>query len=382
MSKARLMQGNEACVEGALAAGVRFFGGYPITPSTEVAEGMAKLLPTVGGKFVQMEDEIASMGVVLGASLAGKKAVTASSGPGISLKQELIGYAAAAEIPVVIVNVQRVGPSTGQPTAPSQGDVMQARWGTHGDHPMIALSPWSVREAFDTAVMAVNYSERFRTPVILLMDEIVGHLREKVELPEASAIEIYSRRKPTCSRAEGYEPFTPDKDLVPNTANFGEGYHIHVTGLIHDDTGFPIGSPKITREVTKRLHEKIDIARDEITHVEEYFMDDAEYAVVAFGGTARTAYEAVANARKKGIKVGMVRLITIWPFADKAIKKIAEKVKGILVAELNYGQLVGEVERVVAGKCPVELCAKYDMTIFEPAEIEAGIDELVAGGKA
>lgn len=382
MSKARLMQGNEACVEGALAAGVRFFGGYPITPSTEVAEGMAKLLPTVGGKFVQMEDEIASMGVVLGASLAGKKAVTASSGPGISLKQELIGYAAAAEIPVVIVNVQRVGPSTGQPTAPSQGDVMQARWGTHGDHPMIALSPWSVREAFDTAVMAVNYSERFRTPVILLMDEIVGHLREKVELPEASAIEIYPRRKPSCSRSEGYEPFTPDKDLVPNTANFGEGYHIHVTGLIHDDTGFPIGSPKITREVTKRLHEKIEIARDEITHVEEYFMDDAEYAVVAFGGTARTAYEAVANARKKGIKVGMVRLITIWPFADKAIKKIAEKVKGILVSELNYGQLVGEVERVVAGKCPVELCAKYDMTIFEPAEIEAGIDKLVAGGKA
>ncbi|WP_297964648.1 2-oxoacid:acceptor oxidoreductase subunit alpha [uncultured Anaerovibrio sp.] len=382
MSKARLMQGNEACVEGALAAGVRFFGGYPITPSTEVAEGMAKMLPAVGGKFVQMEDEIASMGVVLGASLAGKKALTASSGPGISLKQELIGYAAAAEIPVVVVNVQRVGPSTGQPTAPSQGDVMQARWGTHGDHPMIALSPWSVREAFDTAVMAVNYSERFRTPVILLMDEIVGHLREKVELPEASDIEIYPRRKPACSRAEGYEPFTPDKDLVPNTANFGDGYHIHVTGLIHDETGFPIGSPKVTREVTKRLHDKIEIARDEITHVEEYFMEDAEYAVVAFGGTARTAYEAVANARKKGIKVGLVRLITIWPFADKAIKRIAEKVKGILVTELNYGQLIGEVERVAAGKCPVELCAKYDMTIFEPAEIEAGIDELVAGGKA
>ena len=382
MSKARLMQGNEACVEGALAVGVRFFGGYPITPSTEVAESMAKLLPTVGGKFIQMEDEIASMGVVLGASLAGKKALTASSGPGISLKQELIGYAAAAEIPVVIVNVQRVGPSTGQPTAPSQGDVMQARWGTHGDHPMIALSPWSVREAFDTAVMAVNYSERFRTPVILLMDEIVGHLREKVELPEAADIEVYPRRKPSCTREEGYEPFTPAKDLVPNTANFGEGYHIHVTGLIHDNTGFPVGSPQITREVTKRLHEKIDIARDEITHVEEYFMDDAEYAVIAFGGTARTAYEAVANARQKGIKIGLVRLITIWPFADKAIKKVADKVKGILVAELNYGQLVGEVERVVAGQCPVRLCAKYDMTIFEPAEIEVGINDLVAGGKA
>ena len=382
MSKARLMQGNEACVEGALAAGVRFFGGYPITPSTEIAEGMAQKLPAIGGTFIQMEDEIASMGVVLGAALAGKKSLTASSGPGISLKQELIGYAAAAEIPVVVVNVQRVGPSTGQPTAPSQGDVMQARWGTHGDHPMIALSPWSVREAFDTAIMAVNYSERFRTPVILLMDEIVGHLREKVELPEADTIEIYPRRKPTCSRGEGYEPYTPDKDLVPNPADFGTGYHIHVTGLIHDETGFPVGNPKITREAISRLHEKIEIARDEITHVEEYFMEDAEYAVVSFGGSARTAYEAVMNARKKGIRVGMVRLITIWPFADKAIDELAQKVKGILVAELNYGQLVGEVERVVAGRCDVQLCGKYDMTIFEPAEIEAGIDKLIAGGKA
>ncbi len=382
MSKAKLMQGNEACVEGALAAGVRFFGGYPITPSTEIAEGMAQKLPAIGGTFIQMEDEIASMGVVLGAALAGKKSLTASSGPGISLKQELIGYAAAAEIPVVVVNVQRVGPSTGQPTAPSQGDVMQARWGTHGDHPMIALSPWSVREAFDTAIMAVNYSERFRTPVILLMDEIVGHLREKVELPEADTIEIYPRRKPTCSRGEGYEPYTPDKDLVPNPADFGTGYHIHVTGLIHDETGFPVGNPKITREAISRLHEKIEIARDEITHVEEYFMEDAEYAVVSFGGSARTAYEAVMNVRKKGIRVGMVRLITIWPFADKAIDELAQKVKGILVAELNYGQLVGEVERVVAGRCDVQLCGKYDMTIFEPAEIEAGIDKLIAGGKA
>ena len=379
MKKARLMQGNEAVAEGALAAGVRFFGGYPITPSTEVAEGMAKMLPQVGGTFIQMEDEIASMGVVLGASLAGRKALTASSGPGISLKQELIGYAAAAEIPVVIVNVQRVGPSTGQPTAPSQGDVMQARWGTHGDQPMIALSPWSVREAFDIAVKCVNYSERFRTPVILLMDEIVGHLREKVELPEDNELEIYPRRKPAKTVAEGYRPFEPAEDLVPNVADFGEGYHIHVSGLIHDETGFPVGSPKVTREVTKRLHDKIEVARDEITHVEEYFMDDAEYAVVAFGGTARTAYEAVLEARKKGIKIGMVRLITIWPFADKVIKALAEKVKGIMVAELNYGQLVGEVERAAGGKCPVELCAKYDMTIFEPAEIVAGIEEMVAG---
>ena len=377
MSKARLMQGNEACAEGAIAAGVRFFAGYPITPSTEVAETMAKLLPRVGGKFVQMEDEIASMGAILGASLAGMKAMDATSGPGFSLKQELIGYAACAEIPCVLVDVQRVGPSTGQPTAPSQGDVMQARWGTHGDHPMIALAPWSVRETYDATVMAVNYAERFRTPVILLMDEIVGHLREKVELPEPDDLDIYPRRQPKKTRAEGYEPYAPDEDLVPNVADFGQGYHIHVTGLIHDDTGFPVGSPKVTEESIRRLHEKIDRVGEEIIHTEEYFMDDAEYAVVAFGGTARTAYEAVAEARAKGQKVGLLRLMTVWPFATAAIKRLAAKVKGIMVAELNYAQLVGEVERAVAGQCEVQLCRKYNMQSFEPQEIAAGIDELV-----
>ena len=381
MSKARLMQGNEAVAEGALKAGVRFFGGYPITPSTEIAEGMAAMLPKVGGTFIQMEDEIASMGVVLGASLAGRKVLTASSGPGISLKQELIGYAAAAEIPVVIVNVQRVGPSTGQPTAPSQSDVMQARWGTHGDHSIIALSPWSVREACDVAVTCVNYAERFRTPVILLMDEIVGHLRENVELPEEHELEIYPRRKPKISRAEGYEPYQPDNDLVPNIANFGEGYHIHVTGLIHDETGFPVGSPKVTQEAIDRMHKKIEIAADEIIEVEEHFMDDAEYAVVSFGGTSRTAYEAVRNARERGIKIGMLRLITIWPFADKAIAELAKRVKAILVTELNYGQIVHEVRRAANGQCPVELCAKYNMQIFEPEEIEESINKMVADHK-
>lgn len=377
MSKARLMQGNEAVAEGALKAGVRFFGGYPITPSTEIAEGMAAMLPKIGGTFIQMEDEIASMGVVLGASLAGKKVLTASSGPGISLKQELIGYAAAAEIPVVIVNVQRVGPSTGQPTAPSQADVMQARWGTHGDHSIIALSPWSVKEAFEIAIKCVNYAERFRSPVILLMDEIVGHLRENVELPDDSELDIYPRRAPKISRAEGYEPYRPDEDLVPNIADFGNGYHIHVTGLIHDETGFPVGSPKVTQEAIERLHKKIEIAADEIIEVEESFMNDAEYAVVSFGGTARTAYEAVKNARSRGIKIGMVRLITIWPFADKAIEELAKRVKGILVAELNYGQIVNEVKRAANGQCKVELCAKYNMQIFEPEEIEAAIDEFI-----
>ena len=376
MAKARLMQGNEACAEGAIAAGVNFFAGYPITPSTEIAETMAKLLPQHGGKFVQMEDEIGSMGAILGAALAGAKSMDATSGPGFSLKQELIGYAACAEIPCVLVNVQRVGPSTGQPTAPSQADVMQARWGTHGDHPIIALAPWSVRETYDVTVMAVNYAERFRTPVILLMDEVVGHLREKVVLPEH--VDVYPRRKPKKTRAEGYQPYTPDDDLVPNVADFGQGYHIHVTGLIHDETGFPVGSPKITEDSIARLHEKIARAGDEIIHTESSFMDDAEYAVIAYGGTARTAYEAVRTAREKGIKVGLVRLITIWPFADKVVAALAKKMKGILVAEMNYGQLVGEVRRAAAGACPVELCGKYNMQAFVPAEIESAIDARVA----
>lgn len=374
MSKVRLMQGNEACAEGAIAAGVRFFGGYPITPSTEVAESMAAMLPKCGGKFVQMEDEIAGIAVVLGASLAGKKVLTATSGPGFSLKQELIGYAALAEIPVVIVDVQRVGPSTGQPTSPAQGDVMQARWGTHGDHPMIALSPWTVKETFDAAVMAVNYAERFRTPVILLMDEIVGHLREKVELPDT--VDVYPRRQPDSTREDGYEPYRPAADLVPNVADFGKGYHIHVTGLIHDETGFPSGSPKVTEEAINRLHKKIEIAQDEITHYEEFFMADAEYAVVAYGGTARTAYAAVEEARAAGVKVGLVRLMTIWPFADKIIKQTAAKVKGILVPELNYGQLVHEVERAAGGRAEVRLLAKYNTEIFTPAEIAVAINAL------
>ena len=379
MNKARLMQGNEACAEGALAAGVRFFGGYPITPSTEIAETMAEMLPKYGGKFIQMEDEIGGAAVILGASLAGKKVLTATSGPGFSLKQELIGYAAIAEIPMVIANVQRVGPSTGQPTSPSQGDVMQARWGTHGDHPMIALSPWTVKETFDVTVKAVNYAERFRTPVIILLDEIVGHLRERVELPKAEDIEIYPRRKPDCTREEGYQPYRPAADLVPNIADFGQGYRIHVTGLIHDETGFPSGSPKVTEESIRRLHEKITRVQDAITHSDEFFMEDAELAVVAYGGTARTAYAAVAAARQKGIKVGMVRLMTIWPFADKVIKQVAAKVKAILVPELNYGQLVHEVERAANGMAKVELLAKYNTEIFTPDEITTAIEDLGQG---
>ena len=378
-SKARLMQGNEAIAEGAVAAGVTFFAGYPITPSTEIAEQMAKMLPRIGGTFLQMEDEIGAMGAILGASLAGAKVMDATSGPGFSLKQELIGYAACAEIPCVLVNVQRVGPSTGQPTAPSQGDVMQVRWGTHGDHPMIALSPWSVRESFDMAVMAVNYAERFRTPVILLTDEIVGHLRENVVLPSADELEICPRRLPKKTRAEGYQPFAVGEDLVPDVARFGDGYRIHVTGLLHDETGFPSGSPVVTEQLIHRLHEKINRVGEEIIHTEEHFMEDAEYAVVSYGGTARTAYEAVCAARAEGIRVGFLRLQTIWPFADAAIGRLADRVKKILVAELNYGQLTGEVTRASHGT-PVRPCLKYNMLDFTPQEIAAKIRRMSEEG--
>ncbi|ERJ90063.1 2-oxoacid:acceptor oxidoreductase subunit alpha [Selenomonas sp. oral taxon 892] len=374
-NKARLMQGNEAIAEGAIAAGVTFFAGYPITPSTEIAEQMAKMLPQIGGTFLQMEDEIGAMGAILGASLAGAKVMDATSGPGFSLKQELIGYAACAEIPCVVVNVQRVGPSTGQPTAPSQGDVMQVRWGTHGDHPIIALSPWSVREAFDMAVMSVNYAERFRSPVILLTDEIVGHLRENVTLPSVDELNIYPRRLPTKTRAEGYQPFAVGEDLVPDVARFGDGYRIHVTGLLHDETGFPSGSPVVTETMLHRLHEKINRVGEEIIHTEESFMEDAEFAVVSYGGTARTAYEAVRTARADGIKVGFLRLKTIWPFADAAIGRLADRVKNILVAELNYGQLVGEVTRAAHGT-PVRPCLKYNMLDFTPHEITAAIRQM------
>ena len=374
-TKARLMQGNEAVAEGAIAAGVTFFAGYPITPSTEIAEQMAKLLPKIGGTFLQMEDEIGAMGAILGASLAGAKVMDATSGPGFSLKQELIGYAACAEIPCVVVNVQRVGPSTGQPTAPAQGDVMQARWGTHGDHPIIALSPWSVRESFDLAVLSVNYAERFRTPVILLTDEIVGHLRENVTLPTAAELDIYPRRLPQKTRAEGYQPYAVGEDLVPDVARFGDGYRIHVTGLLHDETGFPSGSPVVTEQLIHRLHEKINRVGDEIIHTEEAFMEDAEYAVVSYGGTARTAYEAVRAARANGIKVGFLRLKTIWPFADAAVGRLANRVRSILVAELNYGQLVGEVTRAAHGT-PVRPCLKYNMLDFTPQEITAAIRQM------
>jgi len=375
MSRILLLQGNQAVVEGAIAAGCKFFGGYPITPSTEIAEDLAKKLPKIGGKFIQMEDEIASIGAVIGASLTGKKVMTATSGPGFSLKQELLGYACIAEIPIVIVNVQRVGPSTGQPTSPSQGDIMQARWGTHGDHWLIALTPGSVPECFDLTMRAYALSEKYRVPVILLMDEVIGHMREKIELPDNyDAIPQPERKQPTC-KPEDFKAYATDESLVPAMPPFGSGYRWHVTGLIHDDTGFPNGSPKATVESTNRLHDKLYNHLDDIVEVENFKMDDAEYAVIAFGGAARAVYEAVNMARSEGIKVGLVRPITIWPFAEKQIKALATQVKHVIVHELNYGQYVEEVERVIAGKIPVTSYGVYNNEPATPDQLLAKIKE-------
>ena len=350
MSKVLLLQGNQAVVEGAIAAGVKFFAGYPITPSTEVAESLAEKLPKNGGKFIQMEDEIASMGAVIGASLTGKKVMTATSGPGFSLKQELIGYACAAEIPLVIVNVQRVGPSTGQPTSPSQGDVMQARWGTHGDHWLIALTPASVPECFELTLRAYALSEKYRVPVILLMDEVIGHMREKIELPDDySDFPQAERKQPDCA-PEDFKAYATDESLVPAMPAFGSGYRWHVTGLVHDETGFPKGTPAATLAAANRQRAKLENNLDDIVQVENYRMEDADFAVVAFGGAARTAYETVDMARAEGLKVGLVRPVTIWPFAEAQMKELAGRVKGILVHELNCGQYVHEVERAVNGK--------------------------------
>ena len=379
MSRILLLQGNQAVVEGAIAAGVKFYGGYPITPSTEIAEQLALRLPQVGGKFMQTEDEIAGLGTVIGASMAGKKAMTATSGPGFSLKQEMLGLACIAEIPCVIVNVQRVGPATGQPTSPAQGEVMQTRWGTHGDHWLITISPSSVPECFELTLRAVALSEKYRCPVILLMDEVIGHMREKIELPDNyDEIPQAERKMPTCAPEEYLAYGCEDGSKVPAMAPFGSGYRWHVTGLVHDETGFPKGTGAATKESQDRLRTKLTDNLDDIVQVENYRMEDAEFAVVAFGGAARTAYEAVDMARAEGLKVGFVRPITIWPFAEKQMQDLAAKVKGILVHELNCGQYVMEVERAVAGKVPVSLFAKYDNESATPAELLAEIKKAMA----
>lgn len=365
MNKPKLMQGNEACVAGALAAGIGFYAGYPITPSTEIAELLAEALPKRGGYFIQMEDEISSMGATIGASLTGKKSMTATSGPGFSLKQENLGFAVMTEVPCVVVNVQRSGPSTGVPTAPSQGDVMQARWGTHGDHAIIALSPSSVREAFDVTVRAFNLSEKYRTPVILLFDEIVGHMRERIEIPEADSYEVIDRAKTTLPPSE-YLPYDAPMDGVAPLAPFGTGYRFHVTGLTHDRTGFATSKPKEIDYKLRRLVTKIEMNLDDILQWETLGCDDADIIIVAYGGTARSAKAAMEMAREKGYKVGLFRPITIWPFPEEPLKKISAG-KRVIVAEMNLGQIALEVERVL--RQDIEKVNRVDGEPLTPQEI-------------
>ena len=381
-TKRVLMQGNEACVEGAIAAGMRFYAGYPITPSTEIAERCALRLPQVGGRFIQMEDELASMAAVLGASAAGVKAMTATSGPGFSLKQENIGYGCLAEIPCVIVDVQRSGPSTGLPTSPSQGDYMQARWGTHGDHPVIALSPSSVQETYRLVIRAFNLSEKYRTPVIFLMDEIVGHMREGVTPPDPRDLIINKRHISYHDGANKQCYAVPEGEYVPAMKPFGQGERYNITGLAHDVSGFPTNNNDVAGALYTRLMEKIDRNLDDIVRVEEYMLDDADTAVVCFGGTARAVMSAVQEARAAGRKVGMFRPITVWPFPASQLRARLPGLKRILMVEHNYGQMLLEVQRVAAERVPVGFLGQVNGTVITPDEILRKLREMEENGHA
>ena len=370
-----LLQGNEAIVEGALRAGCRFFAGYPITPATDIAELLSVRLPLVDGTFIQMEDEIASLGAVIGASLAGLKAMTATSGPGFSLMQEHLGFAMMTEIPCVVVNVMRGGPSTGLPTTPSQGDVMQARWGVHGDHPSIVLCPSTVRECYDLTIRAFNLSEKYRNPVILLLDEAVAHMREKMTLSAREDIEICDRPRPTVP-PEWYIPYEDTPRGIPAMADFGSGYRYHVTGLAHDVRGFPTSRPDEDGPLIMRLLRKITQNLGDIQTAELFATEDAEITVVAYGCVARSAKRAVREARAMGIKAGLLRPITIWPFVRSSLTEVLKTARILVVPEMNMGQLSREVKRVNPGVAKVFTLNKVDGTIITSEEILRKIKEV------
>jgi 2-oxoglutarate ferredoxin oxidoreductase subunit alpha len=362
------MNGDTACAEGAISAGCRFFAGYPITPATEIAERMASRLPEIGGVYIQMEDEMGSMNAVLGAAWGGAKAMTATSGPGFSLMMENFGLGIMTETPCVLVNVQRAGPSTGLPTLVAQADMMQARWGHHGSADVIALSPISPQELFEVTVEAFNLAERFRLPVLVMTDETVGHMTERVVIPPAEELVLYPRRKPKVPPGE-YKPFEPDEDLVPPMANAGDGYRIHVSGLTHDERGYPATSAEVQDQLYRRLCDKIRVNRDQIIRLEEDGIDDAEVIVCSYGISARIALLPIQQARKMGIKVGLLRLITVWPFPEERVREIAAKVKAFVVPEINYGQIALEVQRAAAGAAETILVPHMGGAIHRPAEI-------------
>lgn len=337
------MSGDHACAEGALAAGIMFFAGYPITPSTEIAERLARRMPEVGAHFVQMEDELASMCAILGASWTGARAATATSGPGFSLMMENIGLGMLTDTPCVIINIQRGGPSTGLPTLTSQADVMQVKWGSHGDYEPIAYAPSSCQESFDYTIKAFNAADKYRVPTFVMSDEIVGHMTERVVIPDASQIPYVGRKRP--KPGEQKLLYETDEDLIPAMPFAGEGFRMHVTGLTHDERGYPATFPEPHERLVRRINEKIQRHADEIIEVEEWQLEDADVAVVSFGSTARTSRRAVAVAREHGIKAGLLRLITLWPFAGKHIRALDKRVRAFVVAEVNLGQMATQVER-------------------------------------
>ncbi len=371
--KVKLLQGNEACVHGAIHAGMKFFAGYPITPSTEVAEISAYMLPKNKGKYIQMEDEIASMSAIIGASLSGSKSMTATSGPGFSLKQEAIGYAYMTETPCVIVNVQRSGPSTGLPTSPAQGDLMQARWGTHGDHSVIALSPTSVSETYELTVKAFNFAEKYRIPVILLLDEVVGHMREKVNLSELETLEVIDRKRSNCKKGD-FKPYDTSQGLVPPIEDIGNGYRYHVTGLSHDETGFPTNNLNETEKLLKRLSDKVEKNLDDILIYEEFYTNDCDVLIVSFGFSVRSSKESLEQLRSKGVKVGLLAIKTVWPFPESIVKKLSEKVNYIFVPEMNMGQMKLEIERIVKNNSEVIGINKFNGDIIRPEDITSCIE--------
>ncbi len=374
LTGAHFMDGDHAACEGALAAGANFAAGYPITPSTEVVERFAARAPLVGATFLQMEDELASSIAILGAAWGGAKSFTVTSGPGFSLMMEHIGLAAMTETPCVFVNVQRGGPSTGLPTLPGQGDMMQARWGSHGDYEIIALSPNSPQECFDLMIEAFNLSERFRTPVMFMMDESVGHMTEKVVIPPADQIKIFPRRF-TALPPNEYLPFDANGDGVPEMVKAGDGYRIHVTGLTHDERGYPALNWRSQQKLVSRLVGKIRGHADEITHCNEYLMEDAEVVLIAYGITSRVALAAVQKARQEGIRAGLLRPVVVWPFPEKRIRELASKAKAFVVVEMNLGQMVNEVERCAAGTKTV-LIPHAGGNVHAPEEILQVIREV------
>lgn len=363
-----LIQGNEAIAEGAIAAGCRFFAGYPITPASEISERLSYRMPQVDGVFIQMEDEIASMGAIIGASLAGVKSMTATSGPGLSLMSENIGFACMAEVPCVVVDVMRGGPSTGLPTLPSQGDVMQARWGTHGDHPIIVLAVSTVLDCFEITIFAFNLSEKYRVPVIILSDEVVAHTREPLVLPPANEIEIFNRTKPTVT-PDKYIPYEDNLTGVPPMASFGDGYYYHVTGLTHDQYGFPTHNSDNINALTRRLFRKITQGFDEIMQVKRFMLDDADVAVIAYGSVARSARQAVKEARKLGVRAGLLQLITLFPFPRRYVEQVLQQCKAVFIPEMNMGHISREILRVNQTGVRVNKFNRVDGILITPEEI-------------